>query len=273
MLQDPPGPSDRAAIRTPRPWPASWRSAPSPFIAIWNSCATGWSCRSDTTRNAVWVSSTPSRSRPSRPCRSPEGELFALVVAEKALQQYRGTSFEKPAAQRLAERWSSRCPTPFRSACPISSKPSRFARRAEPILNLEIFDTLAKATTARRQLRTDLSQTGPAAARATHRRSLSPGQHQRRMVPLRLRSSAQRPPHVCPRAHQSHSAHRQDLRAPRKVLARERLRGSFGVQSGQGRVRRGAPLQRASGGLHPRKEMARVAATARTQGTAGSNCA
>src|SRR3974377_2351926 len=25
-----------------------------------------------------------------------EGELFALVVAEKALQQYRGTSFEKP---------------------------------------------------------------------------------------------------------------------------------------------------------------------------------
>src|ERR1019366_7892553 len=25
-----------------------------------------------------------------------EGEIFALVVAEKALQQYRGTSFEKP---------------------------------------------------------------------------------------------------------------------------------------------------------------------------------
>ena len=25
-----------------------------------------------------------------------EGELFALIVAEKALQQYRGTSFEKP---------------------------------------------------------------------------------------------------------------------------------------------------------------------------------
>src|SRR5262245_29575304 len=25
-----------------------------------------------------------------------EGELFALVVAEKALQQYRGTNFEKP---------------------------------------------------------------------------------------------------------------------------------------------------------------------------------
>ena len=25
-----------------------------------------------------------------------EGELFALLVAEKALQQYRGTSFEKP---------------------------------------------------------------------------------------------------------------------------------------------------------------------------------
>ena len=25
-----------------------------------------------------------------------EGELFALLVAEKALQQYRGTNFEKP---------------------------------------------------------------------------------------------------------------------------------------------------------------------------------
>src|SRR5579872_613286 len=30
-----------------------------------------------------------------------EGELFALVVAEKALQQYRGTSFEKPLLSAL----------------------------------------------------------------------------------------------------------------------------------------------------------------------------
>ena len=32
-----------------------------------------------------------------------EGELFALVVAEKALQQYRGTNFEKAAPQRHRE--------------------------------------------------------------------------------------------------------------------------------------------------------------------------
>ena len=32
-----------------------------------------------------------------------EGELFALVVAEKALQQYRGTSFEKPLLSALQE--------------------------------------------------------------------------------------------------------------------------------------------------------------------------
>src|SRR5690348_2293689 len=35
-----------------------------------------------------------------------EGELFALLVAEKALQQYRGTTFEKPlvsAFRKIAE--------------------------------------------------------------------------------------------------------------------------------------------------------------------------
>ena len=43
-----------------------------------------------------------------------EGEIFALVVAEKALQQYRGTSFEKPLLSAPSRKWSRRCPTPFR---------------------------------------------------------------------------------------------------------------------------------------------------------------
>ena len=35
-----------------------------------------------------------------------EGELFALLVAEKALQQYRGTSFERPLLSAF-RRWPS----------------------------------------------------------------------------------------------------------------------------------------------------------------------
>ena len=57
-----------------------------------------------------------------------EGEIFALVVAEKALQQYRGTSFEKPLLSAPSEKWSSPCPTPFRSTSPTWSRPSPFAR-------------------------------------------------------------------------------------------------------------------------------------------------
>jgi len=36
-------------------------------------------------------------------CKSRRGELFALLVAEKALQQYRGTSFREAAHQRVQE--------------------------------------------------------------------------------------------------------------------------------------------------------------------------
>ena len=45
-----------------------------------------------------------------------EGEIFALVVAEKALQQYRGTSFETAAAQRPQEDGAVPARTPSRSA-------------------------------------------------------------------------------------------------------------------------------------------------------------
>jgi proteasome accessory factor B len=41
-----------------------------------------------------------------------EGELVALLVAEKALQQYRGTNFEKPLLS--AGRWRHRCRIPCR---------------------------------------------------------------------------------------------------------------------------------------------------------------
>lgn len=56
-----------------------------------------------------------------------EGELFALLVAEKALQQYRGTPFEKPLRSAF-QRWRRRCPRPFPSAFQSGTRPSHFAR-------------------------------------------------------------------------------------------------------------------------------------------------
>src|SRR6266404_3948113 len=80
-----------------------------------------------------------------------EGELFALVVAEKALQQYRGTSFEAPLLSALKKMEQSLPDTISLSLTDIDQTIS-FRTRAEPILNLEIFDALSKATSARQQL-------------------------------------------------------------------------------------------------------------------------
>ena len=80
-----------------------------------------------------------------------EGELAALVVAEKALQQYRGTTFEKPLLSAIQKMESSLPNTISISLAEIEQTIS-FRTRAEPILNLEIFDELAKATAGRRQL-------------------------------------------------------------------------------------------------------------------------
>lgn len=80
-----------------------------------------------------------------------EGELVALVVAEKALQQYRGTSFEKPLLSAIRKMEESLPDTISLSLAEVEQTIS-FRTRAEPILNLEIFDALAKATASRRQL-------------------------------------------------------------------------------------------------------------------------
>src|SRR5437660_3814275 len=80
-----------------------------------------------------------------------EGELVALVVAEKALQQYRGTTFEKPLLSAIKKMEESLPDTISLSLSQIDQTIS-FRTRAEPILNLDIFDALAKATAAREQL-------------------------------------------------------------------------------------------------------------------------
>lgn len=80
-----------------------------------------------------------------------EGEIFALVVAEKALQQYRGTSFEKPLLSALRKMEQALPDTISLNLADIEQTIS-FRTRAEPILDLKIFDVLAKAVSQRQQL-------------------------------------------------------------------------------------------------------------------------
>src|SRR5450759_3472088 len=80
-----------------------------------------------------------------------EGELFALIVAEKALQQYRGTSFEKPLLSAIKKMEQGLPDTISLNLADIEQTIS-FRTRAEPILNLKIFDALAKAVAQRWQL-------------------------------------------------------------------------------------------------------------------------
>jgi proteasome accessory factor B len=80
-----------------------------------------------------------------------EGELVALLIAEKALQQYRGTNFEKPLISAFKKMESSLPDTISLNFADWDQSIS-FRTSAEPVLNLEIFDALAKATAAHRQL-------------------------------------------------------------------------------------------------------------------------
>ncbi len=80
-----------------------------------------------------------------------EGELFALIVAEKALQQYRGTNFEKPLLSAIKKMEQS-LPDTISLNLADWEQTISFRTRAEPILNLKIFETLGKATAQRQQL-------------------------------------------------------------------------------------------------------------------------
>ncbi|HOX03351.1 MAG TPA: WYL domain-containing protein [Candidatus Paceibacterota bacterium] len=81
-----------------------------------------------------------------------EGELWALAIAEKALRQYRGTSFERPlisAFRKIAASLPDTVTIHLGDGEPGIS----FHTTAEPILDLAMFDRLARATTRREQLR------------------------------------------------------------------------------------------------------------------------
>lgn len=162
-----------------------------------------------------------------------EGEIFALLVAEKALQQYRGTSFEKPLLSAIRKMEQSLPDTISLNLSDIEQTIS-FRTRAEQILNLEIFDTLAKATAHRRQIEMTYRKTG---RRETEQRIVDPyhlaninGEwylfaydHARKdvrtFVPVRIQSVKQTG---------------KTFPRPEKFSLEKRLRDSFGVHAGEG---------------------------------------
>ncbi len=163
-----------------------------------------------------------------------EGELFALVVAEKAVQQYRGTNFEKPLLSAL-EKLSEALPESFSLNLADWDRTISFRTSAEPVLDLEVFDALARATSRHQQLEITYRKPGRAEAEL---RLIDPyhlanvnGEwylfafdHLRRDVRTFVPSRIQR------------------LRAtgvsfprPEGFSVDKRLRGSFGVHSGEGK--------------------------------------
>jgi proteasome accessory factor B len=162
-----------------------------------------------------------------------EGELFALLVAEKALQQYRGTSFERPLLSAIRKMQESLPETISLDLADVERTIS-FRTRAEPIINLNTFDALAKATAGRRQLQLLYRKAGqrqvePRIVDPYHLANIN-GEwflfaydHLRKdirtFVPARIQ--ALRPTgKTFVRAH--------------KFSLEQRLRDSFGVQSGKG---------------------------------------
>jgi proteasome accessory factor B len=162
-----------------------------------------------------------------------EGELFALIVAEKALQQYRGTSFEKPLLSAIKKMEQSLPDTISFNLADIQQTIS-FRTRAEPILNLEILDALAQAAARREQI--ELAYRKPGQPQP-EKRLVDPyhlaninGEwylfaydHARKdirtFVPARVQSV--KPTGV-------------SFERPQKFSLEKRLRGSFGVHSGEG---------------------------------------
>lgn len=88
-----------------------------------------------------------------------EGELFALLVAEKALQQYRGTNFERPLVSAF-KKMAASLPDTISLNLADWEQTISFRTSAEPRVNLEVFDTLAKATTRREQLQIQYRKPG-----------------------------------------------------------------------------------------------------------------
>jgi proteasome accessory factor B len=162
-----------------------------------------------------------------------EGELFALMVAEKALQQYRGTHFEKPlysAFQKMAKA----LPDAISVNLAEWDHSISFRTSAEPILNLETFNVLSRATIHHQQIKLDYRKPGSKQAESRlvdplHLANINGDwflfaychlrKDIRTFVPARIL-------HVEPTG--------KTFDRPRHFSLAKRLQDSFGVHSGQG---------------------------------------
>lgn len=162
-----------------------------------------------------------------------EGELFALLVAEKALQQYRGTSFEKPLVSAF-QKMASSLPDTISLNLADWEQTISFRTSAEPILNLETFDALAKASAQKKQIALTYRKPGQ---QQTEVRIVDPyhlaningewflfafdhlRNDLRTFVPARIQA-------IKPTG--------KSFVRPQKFSLEKRLRDSFGVHSGQG---------------------------------------
>jgi proteasome accessory factor B len=165
-----------------------------------------------------------------------EGELFALLVAEKALQQYRGTNFEKPLLSAF-RKMATALPDTVSLHLADWDQTISFRTSAEPMVALEVFDALAKATARHEQLELTYRKPG---RRQPEQRVVDPyhlaninGEwflfafdHLRRdlrtFVPTRV--VALKPTG-------------KTFARPQKFSLAKRLRDSFGVHSGEGDYR------------------------------------
>lgn len=162
-----------------------------------------------------------------------EGELFALLVAEKALQQYRGTTFEKPLISAF-RKMAAALPDTVSLNLADWEQTISFRTSAEPILDLGIFDTLAQATARHQQLKLIYRKPGRT---STEERIVDPyhlaninGEwflfafdHLRKalrtFVPARIKAA---------------NLTGQSFLRPHRFSLEKRLRDSFGVHSGHG---------------------------------------
>jgi proteasome accessory factor B len=161
-----------------------------------------------------------------------EGEIFALVVAEKALQQYRGTSFEKPLLSAIKKMEQSLPETISLNFADIEQTIS-FRTRAEPILDLKIFDTLAKAVAQRQQLELEYRKPGqPLEARLVdpyHLANINGEWYLFAFDHARKDIRTFVPPRI-----QSAKPTGKTFARTEKFSLEKRLRDSFGVHSGKG---------------------------------------
>jgi predicted DNA-binding transcriptional regulator YafY len=92
-----------------------------------------------------------------------EGELLAVLVAEKAMHQYRGTNLEKPLLSAF-KKMAASLPETISLHVADWEQTISFRSSAEPISNHEVFEQLARAAAEGRELELQYRKPGSAAA-------------------------------------------------------------------------------------------------------------